>query len=424
MTPYLSSEQPRWLPATEADLAAAAGGGLLEETHYLDLKRELEPGKGANNELARDLSQFAIDGGTLIVGVDEQEGGPPALTPVELDGLAERIEQVARSVPDPPLPVRTTTISSDAGVGRGYVLVHVPVSGTAPHMVGNIYYGRGDKTRTRLSDAEVLRLHQARAGTEDVVRGLLDDYVARDPVEVHERRQAHLFVVAAPSAPRREMALELLHDSNASARLFDLVNRSARVPDTGQVMAPSLSMASSLQPRSDGVALAGGLTRERTLDPDHGPYQREDALEIEFTESGAVRLLMTRLSDTLSEGQKVLFEAAVPLFVRCVVGIATEVADRTGYSGPWSLGVHADRIGGLPANLGQNYYGDARVWPADAPSYRETTVASTDELAQTPGAVTRRLVGRFLRTLRLQNGPKYAQWVTDADLVAPTTSPT
>lgn len=89
---YLSPAVPRWTPSTEADLAEALANGLLEETHYLELKREVPPGKGANKELARDLAQFAIDGGTLIIGIDAPEGAPTTLSPVPLAQLPERIE--------------------------------------------------------------------------------------------------------------------------------------------------------------------------------------------------------------------------------------------------------------------------------------------------------------------------------------------
>ena len=59
---YLSAGMPRWTPQNETDLSAAAQRGLLEETHYLDVKREISAGRGANKELARDLASFAVDG--------------------------------------------------------------------------------------------------------------------------------------------------------------------------------------------------------------------------------------------------------------------------------------------------------------------------------------------------------------------------
>lgn len=35
---------------------------------------------------------------------------------------------------------------------HGYLIVHVPPSGSAPHMVEHKYLGRGDKTKQYLSD--------------------------------------------------------------------------------------------------------------------------------------------------------------------------------------------------------------------------------------------------------------------------------
>lgn len=69
---YLSSDNPRWMPKSEADLKAATDGGLFEESHHLDLK-EAPSSKGDNRELACDLASFAVSGGTLIIGVKENK---------------------------------------------------------------------------------------------------------------------------------------------------------------------------------------------------------------------------------------------------------------------------------------------------------------------------------------------------------------
>ena len=134
---YLSSDNPRWTPKTEADLQAAITGGLFEESHYLDLKKAPNS-KGDNKELARDLSSFAVDGGTLIIGVQEnKESRTFELAPQPLNGLPEKIEQVARTIPDPPLTILTQEISAAADDGTGYLVVHIPASPVAPHMVDN-----------------------------------------------------------------------------------------------------------------------------------------------------------------------------------------------------------------------------------------------------------------------------------------------
>lgn len=159
-TVYLSNAHARVPLTTEPKLQAALEAGLLEESHYLDLKREISTGKGPNRETARDLASFAIDGGTMIVGVEELGAGKLQLSPQPLSGLPERLEQIAAMIPDPPLAIVSRFIVSQADATLGYVVVHVPASPSAPHMVDGRYLGRGDKTKTYLSDAEVLRLHQ------------------------------------------------------------------------------------------------------------------------------------------------------------------------------------------------------------------------------------------------------------------------
>src|SRR5438445_4987956 len=111
-----------WPPRTEAALDTAAKNKNLVETHVLELKRELPPGSDASNkELARDLASLAIDGGLLIIGVDE--GNNFALAPVPLDGLAERVELVAGSRIDEPLPIAGfIEIESAANPKDGYLL--------------------------------------------------------------------------------------------------------------------------------------------------------------------------------------------------------------------------------------------------------------------------------------------------------------
>ena len=148
-----------WPPRTEEQLQKAADDGLLEEGQRLDIKRELKPGLAGNKEIAKDIAAFSLNGGIIIVGVDE-DTSPPSLHPVELAGLAERIEQVALSRVDEPVIISTIRIESKSAPGHGYLVVEVPVSPRSPHMAENRYYGRADTTNRKLPDAEVFRLHE------------------------------------------------------------------------------------------------------------------------------------------------------------------------------------------------------------------------------------------------------------------------
>lgn len=96
---------PSWSPLSEADILTAASSGTLSESHYLEVKRELTPGTGGNNELARDLAQFAIDGCAMLIGIEEDKRNRTwTLRPTQLQDLAERVDLVAAARSIPPGP--------------------------------------------------------------------------------------------------------------------------------------------------------------------------------------------------------------------------------------------------------------------------------------------------------------------------------
>lgn len=401
-----------WLPTSETALQEALQGGLLDESHTLELKRTLGTGRSANKELARDLAQFGIDGGTVVFGVDEgSDGEQPILTPVPLHGLAERIEQVARTIPDPPLPVSFTTIESENTEGHGYLLVTVPATGTAPHMVDGVYYGRGDKTKVRLSDAEVLRHHRARRNADEAATELLEAYIARDPVPEDLRTHAHLFVVAAPVVPRREMLLDVVHGPEWFQTFHRLKDAGMKhIPR--QMFSPDLDAAGQFGRRADGAALTSyELTPDRRLRSvaEPGGRYEEGAIELELSEDGVIRLMTTRLSDDI-DGRESLFAVMIPVLVRRALAVAVAVADHAGYRGPCMLGVGATGLAGLSAHT----YGFGSHTPRlgqDNGDYRLTATASYVELRETPGSVCGRLCGRLLRALG--QADDYVEYTTD-----------
>ena len=151
-------ERVRWAATTEDEVRALISDGSFKESHHLDAKRETGTSPGARRETARDLASFAIDGGQLLIGVDEDKpSGTFSLAPQPLDGLVEKLEQIAATLVDPPLTIRVDDIPSDDASRAGYLLVTIPPSPLAPHMADGRYYARGERTKRALSDAEVLR---------------------------------------------------------------------------------------------------------------------------------------------------------------------------------------------------------------------------------------------------------------------------
>ncbi|GAA1149190.1 AlbA family DNA-binding domain-containing protein [Streptomyces javensis] len=394
------------MPKTEADLQAAVDGGLFEESHHLDLKKAPNS-KGDNKELARDLSSFAVDGGTLIIGVQEnKESRTFVLAPQPLNGLPEKIEQVARTIPDPPLTILTEEIRAAADDGTGYLIVHIPASPVAPHMVDNRYFGRGDKTKYQMGDAEVVSLHARRRNTEADTLALLRKEMDEDPLR-DVGAQSHLFLVAQPTAGRRDMCLSITGVQDWNMRLHTLIrrvheNQSLRAALEDEGFSPDLSHAHQGHRRARGVALSSAnLKSDRTYAAD-GSYGDEDVIEVQLFEDGGLRLFMTRLSDGLRSGsrneeEQVLFDAGAVILTRHMLELVRLVSDDVGYHGNWAVAVGANRLRGRRRHTQQSLFPSNHKYSAD--TYEETTGATLAELRDAPGTVTRRLLGPLLRSL-------------------------
>ena len=84
LTCYSQSGMP-WEPTTFNELKEVLAAGTIAESASLEFKSSI-----TNDKLARLVASLAINGGTLLIGV-EDDGN---LVPVELDGEPERIDQV------------------------------------------------------------------------------------------------------------------------------------------------------------------------------------------------------------------------------------------------------------------------------------------------------------------------------------------
>ncbi|MFE2693703.1 AlbA family DNA-binding domain-containing protein [Streptomyces mirabilis] len=405
---YLSSTNPRWTPKTEGDLSTAIASGVMEETHYLDLKEALA-GKADNRELARDLASFAIDGGALIIGISEDKSNRTfALAPQPLKGLPEKVEQVARSLADPPLNVLTEPIDASANDGTGYLIVHIPASPAAPHMVDGRYYGRGDKTKHQLSDPEVVRHHLQRKATETNALELLQQEIDEDPLREYGE-QSHFFLVAQPTASRSDMLLDLTSGTNWRSRLMQLLQK-AHTPELDALLrdgTPNLTDVHQGQRRAGGAALASHTLGDGRLHQPTGEWGDEKVIEVQFFEDGGLRLYSSRLSDEASEeggGEQVLFDSAAVALTRRMIEVVRLTAEQAGYFGNWSLAVGANRLQGRrrwenratwnPSNLSARYTQD---------TYKQAVGVTWADLKATPGAITGRLVGPLLRSLGSQD---------------------
>jgi len=297
-------------------------------------------------------------------------------------------------------------------------------------MVEHKYLGRGDKTKQYLSDREVRRLHEQRRVTEQDGLTQLQHQIDRDPVPADTRRQAHLFLLAEPTAGRPGMLLDLVHGRGSRNRMHEFVRHAdsaeiAKVLQAAHVedFRPALSYATDFALRSTGVALTSRLTGDRTPTTTGGQVD-EKIVELEIDEDGGVRIFMGRLSDSLHpladqpRGGQRLFPSAVITYARQFIALTAAAAEHAGYIGTWLLAAGATGIQGIPVH---DYLLQGDPSPRyDAADYRRATTASYAELVKQPGTITERLIGRLLRSLGMHD--KYASALADPIASGPQTS--
>ena len=221
-----------WIPESREQLEQAVTDGALEEKHDFDAKRELP---SSNKELAKDIAAMTTDGGLLVYGVAEDEDGRPRiLSPIELSGTAERIDQVAQHSLSGSARIEFVHLRIPDDEARGYLIVVVPASPEAPHQVtvGNDrrFYGRNETGNRRLSEEEIARLYERRRNQSANRDGLLKECIDRSPFgppgDEHGFLQAfaqpvppddHLWAKAIEARGGEELLLRELRDAVASA---------------------------------------------------------------------------------------------------------------------------------------------------------------------------------------------------------------
>ncbi len=396
----------RWFPVDEAGLLTAFGDGLLDERNWCELKKLLGDGKAANLELARDLASLAVDGGSLLIGIDEDRPGGNPLHPVALRGLCERIEQVAATRTQPPLQIECSTVAAQ-NAGTGYVIVHVPASPLAPHQVEGAYYGRGDKTKRRLPDPEVERLFARRASWSVGVQDELQRLQAYRASTESETPQ--LYAAARPVGGWPEMCRALVGDQGWEQRLNTLRRRVTSDPATLEALG-RLYMTSSVDGPLGGLAhqektsTGARLTARQPGSPAEATPEWWN-VDLDIDESGLVWLFAGKIGEANQNFNGVGFTGVyldvVASMVRGLLSWTVLLSEATGHATSWDIGVTVSNLFGARALPNARTPRTATLGlignPYDAREYTGTARASLAELMKNPGAVTQRLLGLLAR---------------------------
>jgi hypothetical protein len=397
---YLGPDKGRWTAAQWSDVVEAAAGGLLDESHWVDLKEKLPPGRTHNTDLAVDLASLAVHGGMIVIGVEDRDSRAGKVVGVELGKLADRVDQIAREKIHPPLAVRSHEVYDPDRPGHGCLLVHVPPSAQAPHQVDYVYYGRGDRANHKLSDDDVRRIIYERLQRRTDVLAELHKFVVEDPIPVLERVGGHFYLLAQPEVSNDEALVDFL-SGDAETILHNMLIDTMRERNSGS-FEPDVNRLVGVQRRPEGLALHNYWNSGRTSNPRMFELIIREDCGIRLVHAGGTDKFRRKVYPEVDPIKIVILDLVVGL-TYSAVALAGKLADQYGtYQGQWRLGVYLkelkEAVGYIP-NMQSGFDDDFNHFAGD--NYERTATASTEELVNSPQNVTERLLAPLLRGLNI-----------------------
>jgi hypothetical protein len=361
----------------------------------LDAKRELPPN---NVDTAKDIAAMATDGGVVIYGIAEDaDRRLVGINPIPLTE-ADRISNIVQSSIAESPRIVLHRIQSAANPAVGYVVVHVPASERAPHMVAvrgeHRYYGRNAAGNYVLSEGEVARLYERRRRWEVDRSALLDAEIAQSPYPP-TAGAGFLFAVIRPVSGADAILQDALRaGENVPTLLHQLVRHSRALEifpltDGGDFREP----AGWLQ-RADGYY--GQMWWQGNADQPHDPSDSV-ALQINFDGSG--HLFNGRAAQTAGTGFWF-----VPLLVAGntvrLLRMMGELYERANYAGLVDIGLAVTGIRGSKASIPDlNIRFHSRLVAYDQSDYRRTTRVPAIALLNETTNIARSLLMRLFEAM-------------------------
>lgn len=392
-----------WIPRSADMLVQAiADGTLAHESAAYEYKREL-PSPRDNKSIAVDVAAMATAGGIIIYGVaEDKKAATLSAEPIALAGAKDRISDVVGSqVREPPyFEVTLVPLATDSSMG--YVVVDIPASPRAPHMVevkGEYrFYGRMPGGNFMLTESQVAHLYERRERTEREAMQALDEAIRLAPIPPSADR-CDLHLVVHPLVPDDGIRERILPDSDQVA----LHNAVARARQSIQFSPP-------WDPNFADVVGYGH--REKTLEgtalvnpPFEGPDNErvEDYVaRLEVTDTGTVRYFHAHLSRLDPPGGPLVRDSAIAQITAHLAVFAGRLYAEGSYHGLVDISVavvgiegaaSADRkLSMLPPIGGHPVFGAAE--------FRDRLRTSAEQLFDDPCSVSRQLLARLLRVVR------------------------
>jgi hypothetical protein len=361
-----------WLPKNEADIINAVNSGALEETDVFDAKKEVSK----NQEVAKDVAAMANNGGVIIYGIGEDElGRLTQLTPIPLQGLAERVDAIVRSSISEPPSIYISSIPTEADPSVGYLVVFIPPSERAPHMVvvknDHRFYGRSATGNYPLSEGDVARLYARRQQTEVNREALLDAEIKTSPYPPNQN-YGYMFLYARPVFYREMLLGSILKNGETFPGLLNsLIEAASRTE-----LFPQGSIYPDFRTPRRWIQYAEGF-QGLLSEPGktESPEAPGETLSIQVDLNGMIHMFCGRVAEKYED--RLLFLPEVPsgLILRFLTFIGF-LYERAKYIGMVDLGLAITGIQGCLPHMPNLFRFERIAVPYIRDEYRKTTRVS------------------------------------------------
>lgn len=381
-----------WMPQSEQDIITATINGSLEETTIFDAKREISP---KNVDLAKDVSAMAnTSGGTIVFGIGEDTNKRlTVLAPFELKGQRERIDQVIQtSISEIPI-FKLFAIESQADATKGYIVLVIPPSERAPHMVevkgDKRFYGRSETGNRALSESEVARLYERRNISQTTILPILEAHIKESPLKEHNGF-AHLHVVIKP----------VLHDENILENALSTGQNYNQLLNTtmAEILKSDIfrdTYVPDFYVRNWIRNSEGFLSK--ICEPTADNYEKF-ALFIETNFDGSGSLFCNRAAETFTRGDietKTFFSDIVAGNTIKFLAFFGELYKKASYFGMVDIGVGLTGLeNSIEDNIRNNFFGGNHYYTKS--TYERTKRVSAILLAEKPKEVASDLLLRLI----------------------------
>ncbi len=354
-----------WPPETESDIIQAVTEASLEETTAFDAKSL--PTK--NVEIAKDIAAMCNDGGMIIYGISEDENKRlTQLTPFPIKGLEERISTIVQNAISEPPKIFIKTIQCVDDPSLGYIVVEIPPSERAPHMVvvkgEHRFYGRSAKGNIPLSEGDVARLYNRRKIIEANLNNLLEDDIRKAPYPPYPKF-GYLFMVVHPVVSSETILNKIVEPGES---LLVALNNLTKIVITKDPLHgnyyphfnPNISRWSFTPEGVCGQIIFPG-------DP-QTPDAPSDTLTVNIENDGTGHLFCGRAAERENDQS--------PLFIKVVIGnvlcwllMLGLIYEKSDYLGMVDIGLAITGIKGSVIDPGERYTRYVRVY-FDRDQYR------------------------------------------------------